>query len=261
MLRIGTSGWIYRHWERSFYPPGLDSEGKLRFYARHFDTVEINNSFYRLPPREQFETWAARTPARFLFAVKASRYLTHMKRLNDAAEPLDRLLDRASGLGRRLGPILLQFPKRWEADVERLDAFLGLLGHHPEHRYAFEFRAQSWLVPGVYRRLERAGAALVVPVGMGLPLEVRLTAPWTYIRMHHGSHGIGYSDRELAKWAEHVDRFRAEGADVYVYFNNDTGGHALRDADRLRAVLAGGDKPQDHSQEKDRAAELVKARA
>lgn len=236
-LRIGTSGWVYKHWKGSFYPPGLDAGEQLPFFAQHFGTVELNNSFYRLPDREVFRMWAQRTPANFLFAVKASRYLTHMKRLREPQEPLDRLLQRASGLGDKLGPILFQFPKNFEADVDRLDAFLRLLASRPRRRYTFEFRHDSWLVDGVYRRLEGAGAALCLPVGMSLPVEVRLTAPWSYIRMHRGRDAIGFSDAELRVWADHVRRFREQGADVYVYFNNDTGGHALADARRMGELL------------------------
>jgi uncharacterized protein YecE (DUF72 family) len=239
-LRIGTSGWVYRHWQGSFYPPGLDAEDQLRFFARHFDTVEVNNSFYRLPDQAVFTRWAQRTPADFLFAVKASRYLTHMKRLKDPAEPLDRLLHRASGLGDKLGPILFQFPKNFERNQERLDGLLELLGRRPKRRYTFEFRHQSWLVDEVYRGLAGVGAALCLPVGMSLPVDVRLTAPWTYIRMHRGRRSIGFSDAELQAWADHARGFLAEGADVYMYFNNDTGGHALEDARRMSELLAAG---------------------
>ena len=236
-LWIGTSGWVYRHWMGIFYPTRLPGERQLPFYAEHFPTVEVNFSFYRLPERSVFETWRAQTPDGFLFAVKGSRYLTHMKRLKDPEEPLERLMDRATGLGDKFGPILFQFPHRWPIDRERLAAFLDLLERYAPQRCAFEFRHQSWLVPDVYRLLERAGAALCLPVSPAVPLDVRLTAPWTYIRMHGGRAGIGYGDDELTAWAGHVRSFLDRGADTYVYFNNDPEGHAIWDARRLRDML------------------------
>jgi uncharacterized protein YecE (DUF72 family) len=235
---IGTSGWVYKHWIGSFYPRGMSDAERLRFYAARFDTVEVNFSFYRLPERKVFEQWRAQTPDDFLFAVKGSRYLTHMKKLKDPEEPLNRLLDRAEGLGKQLGPILFQFPHTWHADVERLRHFLIALHAHSGHRYAFEFRHKTWLVPDVYALLEQEQVALCLPVDPGLPLDVRLTAPWTYIRMHRGQRGTGYTDDELAGWARHIRSFRDQQADIYVYFNNDPEGHAIRDAERLRLLLS-----------------------
>jgi uncharacterized protein YecE (DUF72 family) len=238
-VRVGTSGWIYRHWRGLLYPRQLDGRTELDYYAERFDTVELNNSFYRLPAREVFESWHDRAPMGFLFAVKASRYLTHMKRLRESEEPLQRLMDRAAGLGEKLGPILFQLPPNFEADLERLRQFVAALERYRGQPFTFEFRHPSWLVPEVYQLLEAAGVALCLPVGMKLPVEVRLTADWSYIRMHRGRFGIGFSDRELETWAGHINDFRRQGAEVYVYFNNDTGGHALRDAARLRAMLQG----------------------
>jgi uncharacterized protein YecE (DUF72 family) len=237
-LRIGTSGWSYRHWTGGvFYPPQLPGERQLLFYAGRFATVELNFSFYRLPERSVFETWRAQTPDGFLFAVKGSRYLTHMKKLKDPEEPLGRLLERAAGLEEKLGPILFQFPHTWPLHFERLVPFLAALRPYAPQRFALEFRHQSWLVPEVYRLLEAAGVALCLPVGPTVPLDVRLTARWTYVRLHGGRWGIGYSDDELAEWAERIRAFLGQGADVFVYFNNDPEGHALRDAVRLRRLL------------------------
>ena len=138
---IGTSGWVYRHWKGIFYPRDLPAARQLSFYAEHFPTVEINYSFYRLPTRENFEHWRDETPPGFTFAVKASRFLTHVKKLKDPEEPLANLLDRARGLGDKLGPILFQFPPNWPKDLDRLQAFLPLLPR--ELRFAFEFRNQT----------------------------------------------------------------------------------------------------------------------
>lgn len=160
-----------------------------------------------------------------------------MKKLKDPQEPLSRLMERASGLQEKLGPILFQFPHTWPLNIDRLEAFLELLQTYPQQRYTFEFRHQSWLIPQVYQLLERAGAALCLPVSPTVPLDVCLSAPWTYIRMHSGQWGVGYSDEELSTWAARIRSFLQQGVDVYVYFNNDPDGHAIRDAKRLNALL------------------------
>lgn len=237
MLLIGTSGWVYKHWMDLFYPPRLSGDQQLPFYAQHFSSVEVNFSFYRLPERSVFETWRMQTPPGFLFAVKGSRYLTHMKKLKDPEEPLSRLMERASGLQEKLGPILFQFPHTWPVNCDRLQFFLELLASYPQQRFTFEFRHPSWLVPQVYELLERAGAALCLPVSPTVPLDMYLSAPWTYIRMHSGQWGVGYSDEELSAWAERIRSFLAQGIEVYVYFNNDPDGHAIHDANRLNALL------------------------
>lgn len=237
MLQIGTSGWVYKHWMDLFYPAHLPGDQQLPFYAQHFQTVEVNFSFYRLPERSVFETWREQTPAGFVFAVKGSRYLTHMKKLKDPEEPLSRLMERASGLQEKLGPILFQFPHTWSINIERLEPFLELLQAYPQQQFTFEFRHPSWLIPKVYQLLERSGAALCLPVSPTVPLDVRLTAPWTYIRMHAGQWGIGYSKEELSVWANRISSFLQDGVDVYIYFNNDPEGHAIRDANSLKDML------------------------
>lgn len=239
-LWIGTSGWVYRHWMGIFYPKGMPSEAQLPFFARHFPTVEVNFSFYRLPERAVFETWCRQTPPSYLFAVKASRYLTHMKKLKEPQEPLERLMERATGLAEKLGPVLFQFPHTWRANVPRLREFLDALGPYAPQRFAFEFRHQSWLTREVYELLERSGAALCLPVHPDLPLDPHLTTDWTYIRFHAGLHGIGYSGDELRFWADRIASYRQHGATVYAYFNNDLEGHALRDARTLMDLLGAG---------------------
>ncbi|AFZ31444.1 protein of unknown function DUF72 [Gloeocapsa sp. PCC 7428] len=236
-LQIGTSGWVYKHWMGIFYPPDCNSNQQLSFYAQHFTTVEINFSFYKLPDRSVFESWREQTPEKFVFAVKGSRYLTHMKKLKDPDEPLSRLMERASGLQEKLGPILFQFPHTWHINIERLQPFLELLQTYPQQQFTVEFRHSSWLIPQVYKLLERAGVALCLPVSPTVPLDVCLTTSWTYIRIHSGQSSIGLSDRELTFWAERIHSFCAQGFDVYVYFNNDPDGHALRDAQRLHILL------------------------
>jgi uncharacterized protein YecE (DUF72 family) len=237
-LLIGTSGWVYKHWKDVFYPPKLPGDQQLPFYAERFPTVEINFSFYRLPERSVFEGWRRRTPERFVFAVKGSRYLTHIKRLKDPDEPLERLMQNAGGLEEKLGPILFQFPPNWRFDRERMDQFLKALRPYRKHRFAFEFRHKSWLTADLYELLKHDNAALCLPVSPTAVLDVQLTADWTYVRMHRGRRGAGYSGQELAAWARRIRLFVEQGVDTYVYFNNDPDGHAVRDAERLRGMLS-----------------------
>jgi len=239
MILIGTSGWVYPHWEGRFYPPELPARDQLRFYARHFPTVEINRSYYRLPTREQFAAWAdqvADDPG-FLFAVKASRYLTHLKKLREPRDALDRLITAAEGLGPHLGPFLYQLPPHWRADAPRLAAFLAALPKR--HRAAVEFRDPSWYQPEILRLLEEAGCALVQAVGGASPTPPELppVGPFRYVRFHSGAHGVGVSEGELVPWAERLTADARAGRDAYVYFNNDPDGHAVVDAERLMALL------------------------
>ncbi len=241
-VRIGTLGWSYKHWAKVFYPDKLPANEHLPFYAQHFSTVEINYSYYQLPPRTAFETWRSNTPDDFVFAVKASRYLTHMKKLNEPAEPLQRLLHNAGGLGPKLGPVLFQFPRRWRLNLLRFQEFFAALEQHPRHRYAFEFRHDSWLVGDVYALLKQHNAALCLPVGWNIPLDIQVPADWTYIRFHGGARGIAFADDELQPWAERIRRWRADGVDSYSYFNNDTiengRAPAIDNARRLRELVS-----------------------
>jgi uncharacterized protein YecE (DUF72 family) len=239
---IGTSGWSYKHWENgNFYPEKMPAAEYLPFFTTQFPTVEINYSYYQLPPRKTFETWQRKVPRGFLFAVKASRYLTHMKKLKDPSEPLERLLGNASGLGNSFGPVLFQFPRRWDLDLPRLQEFMQALKAHPSHQYAFEFRHQSWLTSSVYDCLREHNAALCLPIGWGIPLDVQLTADWTYIRFHGGEHSHFFEDDELQPWAQRIGAWRDQGIDSYSYFNNDTLWQgrpaAIDNARRLREMV------------------------
>ncbi|MCL4458863.1 MAG: DUF72 domain-containing protein [Chloroflexi bacterium] len=234
---IGTSGWVYEHWKGIFYPEGLPQAQQLRFYTAHFPTVEINYSFYHLPSRANFESWREQTPEDFVFAVKASRYLSHIKRLLNCAEPLGRFLENAAGLGSKMGVILFQFPPHWGKNIERLSAFLNLLP--PNRRYAFEFRHPSWLSFNVYATLREHNCALCLPDHPTMPLDLQLTADFTYIRMHGGAYSIGYSDEELEIWAQRIKEYVRQNIQVYVYFNNDAEGYAVSNARKLMAMLTG----------------------
>jgi len=237
MVRIGCSGWSYQHWKGRFYPGRAPESGWLGLYAETFDTVEVNATFYRLPLRSTVAGWAARTPRTFLFAVKASRYLTHVKRLRDLPAGLARLEERIAPLREadKLGPVLWQLPASFRRDDVRLAETLARL---PDGRHAFEFRHPSWFDDDVYALLREHRAALVVADRNGLPEAPWVdTAGWWYVRLHHGRAGRrgNYSPAELARWAE---RLRGRSGDAYVYFNNDWEGFAPQNAATLRSLVA-----------------------
>jgi uncharacterized protein YecE (DUF72 family) len=237
-VRVGTSGWHYKHWRGPFYPEPMPPRDMLAFYSRHFDSVEINNSFYRLPTAAAVEEWREATPEGFCFAVKGSRFLTHMKKLKDPEAGLARFLPPVEGLGEKLGPILFQLPPRWRVDEGRLAAFLGALPAC--HRYSFELRDPSWHTRTVYDLLGRHNAAFCVYDIGGFQSPVVITADFTYVRLHgplaekyQGSYGA-YA---LDAWAARVREWRRELKSVYFYFDNDIGGHAVQDALLLRSML------------------------
>ncbi len=237
-LRIGTSGWVYKDWRGLFYPPKLPARSWFAYYARHFDTVEINNTFYRLPPAETFIAWKRQAPPGFLYAVKASRFLTHQKKLKDPAEALTNILGRARHLGPHLGPILYQLPPYWRRDVDRLREFIGFLPLDLCH--VFEFRDPSWFTPEVQDLLTETGMNFCIHDMAGSACPTWVTGAAAYIRFH-GSSDTKYTGRyervHLATWAKTIRAWRGAGRDVYVYFNNDYGGHALTNAAQLRAML------------------------
>ena len=237
-LYCGSCGWNYRDWKARFYPKDVAQGKWLSYYSGYFDTVEINNSFYRLPEKKTFENWRSQTPDGFVFAVKASRYLTHIKKLKDPKQPLERLLSHSSGLAEKRGPILYQFPPRWHVDLERLECFLRLLP--ASDRHVFEFRDETWQVEEVWSLLEKYNTGYCVMDSPWLPLHVRTTAAFSYVRMHSGgeeSHG-NYTDERLSEWARRVEDLLARG-DVYVYFNNDQYGYAVDNAAALRDLVEG----------------------
>jgi uncharacterized protein YecE (DUF72 family) len=243
-LLVGTSGYVYPDWRGRFYPRGLPARQWLPFYARHFDTVELNNPFYRLPAKAAFQGWRRSVGTDFVFAVKASRYLTHLKRLKAARAPLDRLLRRVGPLGPTLGPVLFQLPPNFHADVPRLRAFLGVLSrqrHVTGLRAVLEVRHASWLGAETIGLLGKAGVALCLHDTRGRTVTGPITADFVYVRRHGTSprYGGSYPEARLRSDAATVRRWLADGLDVYVYFNNDRGGAALRNALRLRQLLDG----------------------
>lgn len=236
-VRIGTSGWEYRHWSGSFYPRDLPRDRWLEFYTGQFDTVELNTSFYRLPPAGVFAGWSRRVPDAFSFAVKASRYLTHVRRLREPAEPIDRLWSRARRLGPHFGPVLYQLPPRWLPNLERLDAFLATVPR--DHPQAIEIRDRRWYGPALTERLEAAGMALCLHDMEGSAPEPARVGPFAYVRFHGAGakYGGRYSSQRLEAWADRIAGWAADGSPVWAYFNNDIGGHAVVDAHRLREMV------------------------
>ena len=237
-IRIGTSGWHYRHWKGPFYPEDLPAGEWLDFYRKRFSTAEINNSFYRMPEEKTLREWKKTVPEGFVFALKASRYITHMKKLKDPRKPLAGFLERAEELGGRLGPVLFQLPPRWRCNPERLEAFLKLLPK--DGRFTFEFRDPSWFNDDIYRLLEKAGAAFCIYQLAGRISPKEVTADFVYVRLH-GPRGEAYrgsySDRDLAGWAGAFSSWSGMGKDVYCYFDNDDSGYAPRNALRLSEML------------------------
>ena len=235
--RIGCSGWQYKHWRGDFYPAGLPTTRWFEHYAARFDTVEINNTFYRLPEEETFARWAAQAPRQFLYAVKASRFLTHMKKLKDPEEPLERLFSRMRPLRRLLGPVLYQLPPGWKLDIPRLEHFLQALPRGFGH--VLEFREPSWYADEVSALLERYRVARCLHDMQGSATGMELVGPFVYVRFHGagGTYTGAYPEDRLARWAEWLHRERQAGRQVYAYFNNDVGGHAPRDAVTLRRLL------------------------
>ncbi len=240
--RIGTSGWVYPHWRGVLYPNGLPQSRWYARYAEAFDTVEVNTSFYRLPSEEAFDRWREQAPAGFLYAVKASRYITHVKRLKQVEEPLERFLARARRLGEKLGPILWQLPPNWNADPERLETFAALLPTDLVH--AFEFRDPRWFVEPLQRILEQHNLAFCIFDMPGLPCPTWVTGNVVYLRFHGSGavYGGMYGPDALRPWAANIRRWLDEGRTVYAYFNNDAFGCAVRDAQTLKHLLEANDE-------------------
>jgi uncharacterized protein YecE (DUF72 family) len=237
---IGTSGWHYDHWRHRFYPDKLPKAKWLDFYSRHFTTVELNNTFYRLPSEEAFTNWYRSSPANFAFAVKVSRFITHIKRLKDSREPLDNFLERAKILSEKLGPLLYQLPPSMHRDDKRLESFLSILPAGAKH--TFEFRHQSWLDDGVFAILRQHNVGLCVFDMPDLTCPLVATADFAYIRFHGSSelYSSLYSDEELMGWAKRLAGLAPEVKEVYIYFNNDTEAFAVKNAVTLGDYLERG---------------------
>jgi uncharacterized protein YecE (DUF72 family) len=237
-VHVGCSGWVYPHWRERFYPKGLPQRRWLAHYAEHFDTVEINSTFYRLASPAAAETWVEQTSEGFIFAVKASRYLTHVKRLTMMEPGVKRFYEPLETLTatQKFGPVLWQLPENFHRDDERLAGALDAL---PPGRHAFEFRHPSWFAKEVYSQLRDHRVALVIGDDPSRPFQtVERTTDWTYIRFHRGNRGRGgnYSRAEIETWARRIAQWRRR-TEVYAYFNNDWRGYALSNARLLKDRL------------------------
>ncbi|MDB5684845.1 MAG: hypothetical protein JWM75_2543 [Sphingomonas bacterium] len=237
MIRIGCSGWNYRHWRSAFYPDGLPVKRWFAHYAEAFDTVEINNSFYRLPSAETFAAWRDQAPPGFRYAVKANRFLTQAKKLKDCAEPIARFLAPVRALGQTLGPVLYQLPPRFRANPERLDQFLALLPRDIHH--VFEFREPSWHSDEILAVLDRHGASFCTHDMPGMAVPRWATGPIAYVRFHgtEGKYWGRYDATALRDWRDWMLDQSRLGREVWAYFNNDIHAHAIADALALRQLV------------------------
>jgi uncharacterized protein YecE (DUF72 family) len=232
--RIGTSGFHYNHWRRVFYPEELPKSRWFSYYARYFDTVEINNTFYHLPPGPTFDGWRKQAAPGFVYALKFNRYGSHWMRLKTPAATIGNFLNAAKRLKEVLGPVLVQLPPRWNIDAERLDDFLKAAPRAV--RWAVEFRDPRWLCPEIYEILQRHRSALCIHDMIENHPRI-LTTDWTYLRYHGHRYSGNYSSKHLANEAKWMDRQLADGADVFAYFNNDVEGHAVANAVELKRHL------------------------
>ncbi len=237
-IRIGTSGYHYKHWLGRYYPAGMKPGEMLKHYVKDFDTVELNNTFYQLPNESTFDAWRETTPSDFLFAVKGSRFITHMIKLKDAERGLVNFMPRAERLRGKLGPILWQLPPGWKVNLERLEEFLSLLP--PEHRYTFELRNETWMTDGVLELLKKYNAAFCIYELAGYHSPIELTADWTYVRLHGPTsfkYQGSYSDAQMEEWAERIRMWSKKLKAIYVYFDNDDSAFAVYNALTLKRMV------------------------
>ena len=234
---IGTSGWHYDHWRDRFYPATLAKAKWLEFYAGNFNTVELNNSFYRLPSEAAFTNWRDSTPPDFTYSVKVSRFISHIKRLKDTGDAVEKFIARARILDKKLGPLLYQLPPSMHRNDELLESFLsGLPG---DVRHVVEFRHKSWLEEGVFNILRKYNTGLCVFDMPSVSCPLVATADFAYVRFHGNSalYSSCYSDQELASWGEKISNLARSLKEVYIYFNNDVGAFAVKNAVTLRNYL------------------------
>lgn len=236
-IHIGTSGWHYKHWIGTFYPADISESQQLGEYLRYFRTVELNNSFYRLPSRSVFAGWAAAVPAGFLFSVKASRYITHMKKLKTDRASVMRFLDRAAALKHKLGPVLFQLPPHWQVNPDRLKDFLSKLPDR--QRFVFEFRDESWYDDAVYSILKEHNCACCIYELAGYTSPEAMTADFIYVRLHGpgDKYQGSYTRAQLRRWAKRLLQWAGSGLDVFLYFDNDEAGYAAFNAQTLQGII------------------------
>jgi len=235
---VGTSGWHYKHWKGTFYPEDIKAANQFHKYSEDFSTVEINNSFYRLPPKSVFAEWRKSSPPDFLYAVKASRFITHMKKLKVDPQEIQNFFTHARQLKEKLGPILFQLPPHWKVNIERLESFVK--GLPKGHQYTIEFRNQTWYTEEVYDVLKKYNVAFCIYELDGHVSPIITTADLVYIRLHGpgAKYQGSYSDEVLGEWAARIQRWKRAGKSVFVYFDNDQEGYAAFNAKTLLGMLA-----------------------
>lgn len=244
-ILVGTSGFFYDHWgDGTFYPKNLSKRKWLEYYTEHFDTVELNVAFYRLPTEKTFKSWYKRTPKDFAFALKGSRFITHIKRLKDCQDPLKLYFDRAKLLREKLTVILWQLPPRYKINIERLKTFIKYLRPYARCRHAFEFRDESWFSKGVYELLREEDMALCEADYPGMPQNIPATASFVYLRRHGPEaenviYSGCYSKEYLKRDARRIKNWHKRGKSIYVYFNNDIEGWAIKNSQELKGILGG----------------------
>jgi uncharacterized protein YecE (DUF72 family) len=239
-FRVGTSGWVYKHWRGAFYPADLPAKAWFPFYRERFDSVELNTPFYHLPKPMTVRRWRSETPGDFAFAVKGSRFITHNKKLKDPEQPLERFFELLDLLGPKMAVVLWQLPPSWGFNPERLDAFLrAFRAREQRRRVCFEFRNAQWYAPEALTILRRWNAGFCIYELAGHTSPIELTADFAYVRLHGnaGKYAGEYGERGLAPWAERIDAWLARGIDVFAYFDNDVAAAAPRDAALLRTMI------------------------
>lgn len=236
-IYIGTSGWVYDHWKERFYPKNLSRHKLLTYYSEQFNSVEINNTFYKLPKRKTVKNWYDNSKENFIFSVKANRYITHMKNLKDSKEPIDNLLDRISILKEKLGPILFQLPPQWHKNISRLKNFLNVLPK--KNIFVMELRHSSWFDQDILNLLKEKNISLCIHDIKGEFSPQKITSEVIYIRFHgpEGSYYNKYSHKEIKIWAKKIYDWYDDNLDIYVYFNNDAQARAIENARELRKEL------------------------
>jgi len=236
-IHIGTSGWHYDHWKGPFYPEEVQNNKMLELYSQHFSTVEINNTFYQIPEEKTLSQWTENVPVGFIFSVKASRYITHMKKLKDPSAPVSKFLDSIKILGEHTGPVLFQLPSNWNINSKRLKSFLSALPQG--YKYAFEFRDESWFDIEICHILEDHNVSFCIYELAGNISPFIITADFVYVRLHgpDGPYQGSYSNDSLEEWAENILQWLNEGKEVYLYFDNDEKGYAAINALELQEIV------------------------